>query len=1335
MEARMKKLFRVCLLLSVFWTSALKAQDPPVFFNWLTMKDGLSHNCVNKAIEDKNGFIWFATNDGLDRYDGHTFKTFIPFETIGNTKIPVNYIVSLCEDGSGNIWVGTISGLFRFDLDKESFSKVETKTKEGESITGKITDITIGKRGDIWIADYTHGLFRLSPSQNTLRSYNTKRNNLKSDDALTLCCDNDSTIWAGTLGMSVGGLNRFDENADCFIFNDSLFVGGVNKIAESGTNNLIIGMPKDGAAYFNRITGKSEELLSRPGQDIFVNDILTVGSTIWIGTSDGLYAYDRKTGNTRHFSSNPVKENSLSSNDITNILKDRDGGLWFCTLSKGVNYLPDNYQGFELYPSSYDTNFKDGQIKSFAQDKDGNIWLANNKGLSLFNPKTRQFLEPSLGKAVLNGDNITTILISDNSLWIGYLGKGLDRINLKTCEITRFPSRGYSENSLNDNSVMSLCEDNEGNLLIGSTRGANILYADDSRIGTLLKGDDNQLVSDIIEDHNLNIWMSSYGHGVHILNPRTQEWRELNSSSEKNECLVNNQVTGLFEDSRKDVWILTDGGGLFRISGGDKKTTSFTRSDGLPNDIIQKTLEDDSGCLWISTNNGLSRYNPKNNVFTNYSFSGGPLSNQFLHNSGLKDSDGYMYFGTPEGFVRFKPESIKTKRNDAPVFFTDLFLDNRSVKVGEKGSPLQRSIVNSDKIILPHKQNSIRLTFAELDHQESSTRQFSYKLENYDTKWQTARDNQISYSNLPGGKYRLIVINTDNIGNESSANSRALAIIVKPNPLMAWWARLIYFLLFSAAATLLFLSFKKRQSEKKIRMLEELKSKEEKAAYDTKLAFYTGIAHEIRTPLSLVASPFEIITSPNATQEDKASCAEVMKENLNRLTELTRQMLDISIIERDGVILNKIPADINDLIESLLKSYQLSLRQNDIHLERQLCEKHIIAMVDKEQFLKIVSNLLSNAAKYSKGNIRVKLERKNDSFALSVWNNGPSIAPEFTEKIFETFYQVPGSQKLGGVGVGLSLVKTFVEMHQGKVYVNPEIEKGVEFVVELPIGEEVSELPELDLPDKTQDSNETQNITGDTTILIVDDNKSMTKFLRNLIGKQYHAITANDGNSAINALRAQPVDLVISDIMMNDIDGITLCKVIKNHEEFNNIPVILLTAKTDLKSKVAGVDAGADAYIEKPFSTELLMAQINSVLKNRKNYKQSSLDSALKYVKDEDFTAKDERFLKKLYEIIDKKLSDQNLDVNLLSEEMHISRSNLYRIIKKATGLNPGELIKNVRLEKAEDLLRKGNMRISEVGYTVGYTSSSYFAKSFLKKYGSLPKDYAKRMQNNETEK
>jgi ligand-binding sensor domain-containing protein/DNA-binding response OmpR family regulator/nitrogen-specific signal transduction histidine kinase len=1289
------------------------------------MEEGLSHNCVNDAIADSKGFIWIATGEGLNRYDGHSVKNFLVHTTEDEKRSHSNSVFSLLEDKNGDIWVGTLRGIYRFDTDKEKFIRLDAISEEGNSVEEKVTDIAQGKNGDIWIADYSKGVFKYEVSNNKLICYSRENGKINSNEVLSLCCDLDSTLWAGSIGFNKSGLSRYDELSDSFITYEHLFKGGVSKISESSTNNLFVCSPINGLCSFNRITERSEPLFFIKGKEQTITDVLEEKDNLWIGTTDGLYIKNKTTGKISHFESSSIRDNSLTSNDITNILMDHNGGLWFSTLSKGINYLPDNWSDFEFYPSSEETA-SHGQIKHFSKDSEGNIWFVSDRGISVFRPKDGNFNAYPLGKTRLSGDNITLIEISDNRLWVGYMARGLDQIDLKTQSVFQYPTIYTYPNSLNDNSIISLCKDTEGNLIVGTTKGANIISSNGSTISTLLSRDHN-IISDIIEDEDMNLWLSSAEDGVFVYNPRIQTWKHYINDPNDDNSLCCNNISGLFKDTKGNIWMLTEGNGVCRYSTETQRFRTFTITDGLPNNIIQKMLEDNSGNIWISTNNGLSCFCTEDESFTNYSFSGGPLSNQFIHNSGIKDDEGYLMFGTNEGFLRFNPEKLKPRTTNSSIYFTDLFVNNQIATIGEKTSPLEHSIVNSDKIIIRHNQNSFRLSISSMDMRPSQRNQFVYKLEGYDQKWIIAHNNQIYYSNLPNGKYKLVVEKANN-----PESRKSIMIFVLPSPWRSWWAKSLYFLLFIGIVSAVFWSIMKRQKERKKYIMEEIKANEEKVLYDTKLAFFTGIAHEIKTPLSLISAPFEILSSPESTIEDKNSCMEVMHENLERLTALTKQMLDLSITEQGGYKINKVPTDLNNLIGNVLKTFKISLQQNDIHIYKHLCKPHLVANVDNEEYAKIVSNLLSNASKYCRGIIRLSLTKKGDIARLSVWNNGPPIGPEFREKIFEPFFQIPGNQKLGGVGVGLSLVKSFVEIHRGKVYVNPDTEDGTEFVVEIPIGV----CSTINEPENTEAHaliNETVPRDGKMTVLVVDDNKSMTQFLKKLLSRQYHIITALDGSSAISLLRQSPVDLVISDVMMSDIDGISLCKVIKNHDEFRHIPVILLTAKTDLKSKVAGMDAGAEAYIEKPFSTQLLMAQIHNIIRNKRS--SISIGFSKNIAPQSTLTAKDERLMKKLYDTVEYNLSNQELSVNMLCDELHISRSYLYRKIKEKTNLSPGKLIKKIRLEKAAAMLRNSDLRIGEIGYLVGYNSSSYFAKSFLKEYGTLPKDYAKlttKDENNE---
>lgn len=1277
------------------------------------MEEGLSHNYATKAIEDEKGFIWIATRDGLNRFDGHAVKKF-DIKRPGTELSEAIY--SLSESRDGNIWVGTQSGLFLFDTDAEVCRWIESSTPDGHSIDYKVVDIASGSGDDIWVAVYSRGVFRYNYVTGALSLYCQENGKLSVNEVLTLCFDHDGMLWAGTIGFSRAGLSRYDETADTFVHYDGLFTGGVSKIIESRTNDLLICSMQSGLNSFNRVTEKVETLFSLPGEEYNFNDILEDGEDIWIGSSEGLYLVKRNKGKVSRYYSSFVRDNSLTSNDITSILKDHWGGLWFCTGSKGVNYLPANWTDFELYPSSPEQTSSLGRIRHFAKDASGKIWFVSDSGLSVFNPEDDSFNGRPLGNLSLSGAIINLIDIYGDKLFVGYMGRGLDEIDLGSRTLHRYPCNYSAPNNLGDNSIISLCRDAENNLIVGTTKGANIIRDDRRMIDELLSRE-HRMVSDVLVDANLNYWLSCDEEGVFIYNPRNRSMRHLRHHPGGLDSLHSNSITGLFLDSRSDVWLFSEGSGLCRYDHKNARFQTFTTEDGLPNNTIQKVLEDDSGRIWISTNDGLCCYNPDTGTFTGYSFSGGPLSNQFVHHSGIKDDHGYLYFGTIEGFVRFHPESLKPVPSGVPIYFTDLTVGDQPAAIGGKDAPLEHSIVNASRITLRHDQNTFRLTFSSPGVWQKQAETYRYKLEKYDSDWITAHNNQIVYSNLPVGRYSLVVATA---ARGADATSKRIEILVKPSPWGSVWARLGYAVLLLVGILFGILSLRRRQRDRRIHLQEELASQEEKALYDTKLAFFTGIAHEIRTPLSLISGPFEMLSSSDSSAEMKSSCMEVMGENIRLLGEMVRQMLDLSVIEQDGFILSKTPTDVGQLLEPVLQAWRVSLQKDGVHLSSRLSQQRVVANVDREQFLKIISNLLSNAAKYCKSQIRVTLEGMDDHLRLTVWNDGSPLAPDLREKVFESFFQAPDGQRLGGVGIGLSLVRRFSQMHGGRAYVDPDMESGTAFVVELPFGDLSDAVPEP-MTEPAVESEEPIRPSGRNTILIVDNDKGMTRFLKKILQGHYAVVTAESAATALSVLRSSPVDLVISDVMMSDMDGIALCKILKSQDEFRHIPIILLTARTDLKSYVAGMDAGADALLEKPFSPELLSAQIRNILRNRP----PRFIQGGQTVIPRKLTAKNERFMTRLYDYVYANLSNPDLDIDVLCDEFHVSRSNLYRRIKETTGMSPAEFIKDARLKKASELLQGGEMRVGEVAFSVGYTSSSYFAKSFYARYGMLPKDFA----------
>lgn len=1328
--------FLIIAILSVLCTIQLCiGQVNPFCFNHLKAENGLSNNTILKIMIDSKGFMWFATRDGLNRYDGYQYKIFMYDPQNLETSLGNNYTVSLYEDRTGNIWVGTIEGLYVYNSEKEIFSKFSTTTNKGVGVCGKITAITGDLQGNIWIADYAHGLFQYNLTNSRLQHFghSANKNSLSSNDITSICVDKDNSVWIGVLGLSNGGLNLFSAKDSSFQY-FSTFRGGINKIVESDDNNLLIGTPASGVYTFNRATNEVKSFFRGEDKITFVTDILVNPDEIWVGTSTGLYICNRQNSGYQKLSTNFYDKSSLSNSEITSIVKDRDGGIWIGTFTGGVNYLPQDHKTFDkFYPQSDKYGLTGKEVRGFCEDGKGNLYIAtDDKDLNYFNPETNQFKHVFNQSGIMTGDHVTTILIDGDKLWIGYLGKGLDEIEIKSGKKTNYIPSGEDTSKLNDNSALALCKDIDDNIWIGSTKGANRYNVKTKNFSVIIGKNRGDFIYDILEDHDQLMWFASYGNGICNYNPRTKEWISFHNKKGDDTSLGFDRTIDLFEDSRNNIWVSTEGGGVSKYSKKTKQFKTYTTTEGLPNNVVYKILEDDNGMLWMSTNKGLTCFDPNTELFKNYSFSNGPLSDQFCHQSGIKTKDGRIYFGGIEGFVRFNPKEIKSNTSEPPIVLTGFQIFNKDVVVSEKDSPIKQTIVNAPTINLNYKQSNFSFNFAALSYNASNTNKYAYKMEGYENDWTYLKENRrITYSNLPSGSYRFRVIgaNSDGIWNKQG---QSVEIIIAPAPWLSIYAIIGYIILTVAFLYYLFCFYKRNVKNKRRRLIDNMNFSKDKAIYEAKINFFTTVAHEIKTPLTLIKAPYEQLTSSKNDAQEYADNIEIMGENIDRLLILTNQILDFSKLENQGFFFKYTQSNVNQIVENVLHRFITTFKHKNLDIVIELQKPEIISYIDSESFTKIVSNLVSNATKFANKKIIIKLSDNrtaNGCFILRTTNDGPIIASEHRESVFKTFYQVPNNQTSEGFGIGLSIVKHLVDLHKGRVYLDETVIDMTSFVVEIPLMLEVNsmknnhkEKEELIIADSKDELTE-----GRILVLVVEDDKSMLNFLKKLLSKTYTVITACDGEDAIRSLDKKMADIIVSDVMMPNMDGFSLCREIKKRIDYSHIPIILLTAKSNSQSKIEGMEVGADAYVEKPFSPEFLLAQIANILHNKRLLKEAFLKSPFTLTNTIANSSEDERFLTKVNEKILNHLSNESFSIDQMAEELNMGRSSLYRKIKGIVNLTPNDFTRLIRLKKAAEMLEKGDSRINEICYLTGFKSPSYFAKCFQKQFGVLPKDFAKK--------
>ncbi|HSN08106.1 MAG TPA: response regulator, partial [Hanamia sp.] len=960
-----------------------------------------------------------------------------------------------------------------------------------------------------------------------------------------------------------------------------------------------------------------------------------------------------------------------------------------------------------------------------------NLWIGTeDAGLNKLDPKTGIFthFKPGKQKGSISYQNVHGLLANGNELWIGTYEHGLDVMDLKTEKVVRHYEKSANPNSLSSNFIVTIYKTREGDILIGTWNG---LYkynkaGDNFKLLPYF----NRQAQSIWEDENGTLWVASYGDGVYYYNKKSGLHGSFKYNAQNTNSLTDNYVNNIFEDSKKNIWFCTESG-LCRYDATSKKIIRQINEPILSNNQVFKILEDSRGILWISTSQGLVRLDRTNDQTRIYNTNNGLLSEQFNYNSAFRSKEGTLYFGTVKGMIAFNPLGISADKYIAPVYVTDIKINNVSPKIGIS-SRLQQSSLYTSSIHLPYDSSTVTIDVASLSYTMPALNQYRYKMEGLDKDWSPVQNNhRIYYTKLPPGNYKFRIkgSNGDGVWNEKEAD---LTIEVSPPIWASTWAYILYIIMTLGIASVIIKYYTIAFKEKNKRKIKTLEIEKEREVYNAKIEFFTNITHEIRTPLTLIKLPLEKLLKGDINTGTLHENLAMIEKNTNRLIFLTNQLLDFRKAEANNYTLNFVKTDVNDLLKELFATYKPVTEEKKISFRLEMPRITLLAYIDPEAFRKILTNLFSNALKYAESYVTVRLLPFNSDdhlFYIEFKNDGYLIPDEMKDKIFEPFYRLKHTEKFAGTGIGLPLARSLAELHKGTLELKKHPDAFNLFLLSIPIHQETEinfndyETIAIESPsDKQQE--DTREPLHNASILIVEDNIEIATFLQKELQNSYNIYIASDGNQALDVLTAENISIVISDIMMPVMDGIELCRRIKTDVQYSHIPVVLLTAKNTMESKIMGLENGADAYIEKPFAMEHLQAQIKSLLLNRENTQQFYAHSPLAHIKGIACTKADKEFLETLQAAIDENITDIDLHVDTLAKLMNMSRGTFYRKIKGLSDLTPNELINVSRLKKAAGLLSQGNYRITEVANMVGYTVPSNFSRDFNKQFGISPSNY-----------
>ncbi|WP_277134800.1 hybrid sensor histidine kinase/response regulator transcription factor [Bacteroides congonensis] len=1311
------------------------------YFKNLSVQNGLSQNTVNTILQDKQGFMWFGTKDGLNRYDGLSFRKF-KHDDRSQRSIGNNFITALYEDEKGNIWVGTDVGLYIYYPEKDFFEHFTGLSAENTKIEHTVTAISGDNQGCVWVAVESQGLFCYELEKEKLRNYTLENFSFLTTNVQTFAFDNSGTLWIGCYGdglfYSKDRLKTLHPYLSPVDNKETYANDVVISLVKGAYNCLYVGSLKGGVKELNLTSNKLHDLLlaDENGESVFCRELLVASDNeLWIGAESGLYIYNLRLGKFVHLCSSINDPYSLSDNAIYSLCKDREGGIWIGSYFGGVNYYPRFYTNFEkYYPKGTENGLHGKRVREFCQDNQGILWIGTEDGgLNRFNPKTKTFSFFTPSNAFTNVHGLC--LIGDH-LWVGTFSKGVKVVDTRTGAIVKTYRKTDSPRSLIDNSVFSICRTATGDIYLGTLFGLlryNKQSDDFDRIPEL----NGRFVYDIKEDSGGNLWLATYANGAYCYNVSEKKWKNYLHDENNPKSLPYDKVVSIFEDSHRQVWLTTQGGGFCLFHPETETFTSYNLADGLPNDVVYQIVEDKDGLFWLTTNNGLVCFQPTTGAMKVYTTSNGLLGDQFNYRSSFETEDGTIYLGSIDGFVAFNPKNFSENKSLPSIVITDFLLFGKEVYVGEPGSPLEKSITFSDELVLQSNQNSFSFRVAALDFQAPRMSKIMYKLDGFDADWLTVGESPIiTYSNLRYGNYtfRVKVSNSDGVWNEEGIS---LKVHILPPFYLSVWAYIVYALLIIGCSLCAVMYFKRRSNRKHRRQMEKFEQEKEREVYNAKIDFFTNVAHEIRTPLTLIKGPLENIILKKQVDTETREDLNVMKQNTERLLNLVNQLLDFRKTESQGFRLNFTECNVTEILRETYRRFTSLAKQKGLNFVLNVPEQDFYAHVNQEAFTKIISNLLNNAVKYAETYVHLFLNLNGTGaekkFYVHTVNDGVIIPDEMKEEIFKPFIRFNEEEDgkiTTGTGIGLALSRSLAELHQGTLTML-EGEEANTFCLMLPV-EQDSVIKLVVEPNFVEASKVSERQVGlmenkanKPTVLVVDDNPNMLSFVVRQLENSYIVLTATNGVEALEALDINEVTLIVSDVVMPRMDGFELCRVIKSKLDYSHIPIVLLTAKTNIQSKIEGLELGADAYIEKPFSVEYLQACIANLINSREKLRQAFTQSPFVAANTMALTKADEEFMKKLNEIIQNNYYNPDFSMDDIVDLLNMSRSNFYRKIKGVLNLSPNEYLRLERLKRAAQLLKEGNARVNEICYMVGFNSPSYFSKCFQKQFGVLPKEFA----------
>lgn len=1305
----------------------------------------LSSSLINKIYQDRNGMIWIATEDGLNRYDGAKFITY-KHEPGNEHSLCHNYVRTLYEDSKGQLIIGTYNGLQLYDPATDSFS-ARARWEDGKAFDSNIISILERKNGEIWVSG--NNLCSVSIAQGKLTVHKLELP-IPTKMIDYMMEDRQHNVWV-TQGEN--GLYRLsaDNKATHFLKQENGIT--IVDLCEDNYGDIYVATMDKGLLKYDRATEKFVSIAYKGKQNLPIKSIYQGSQNeLYLGT-DGKGA---KIFNTQKQSiaDYPFDNNYFDSNTskVHSMLKDNAGNFWIAIYQKGVMMIPAQPNSFKYvgYKSINKNIIGSNCITSLCRDHEGILWVGtDNDGIYGITAGMKQKVHyvPQDTPHSVPSTVFGLYEDSDRNLWFGSYTNGLGKLNKETGQCT-YVKNLSDKNGNQIQRVYDLAEDCNKRLWI-ATMGAGLFYYDlqtgepvyDPKANAAT--DKYKWISCLLYSNANHLYVGTYD-GVRCIDLNTPDFAA-------EEILSRHIVLSLYEDKNGHIWI-GNSDGLAEWNPKTRQLTAYTTAHGLPSDAVYAIKGDKQDNLWISTNAGMSRFNLNTHTFSNFYVDDGLQGNEFSKNASFADRNGTLWFGGTNGITYFNPQEITNPALKWNVRITDFYLHNRPVRKGMLSG--NREIINTSvfearDFYLSHNDNAFSIEFATLELNNPERITYLYAMN--DAPWIKLPKgiNRVSFSNLAPGKYHFRIKAEDYLLESETAE---ITIHIAPAWWASGWAKLAYLLLIAAAVYGIILQVRHRYRTRQ-EMMQHIHAEQ---INEAKLQFFINISHEIRTPMSLIISPLQKLMAGD-TDSVRQKNYRIIYRNAERILRLVNQLMDIRKIDKGQMSLLFRETDIIGFINDLCETFAEQANKKRIALRFHHEEAEGLKLwVDPANFDKIILNILSNAFKFTpeEGSVDIYLRTGQDTdlpeplrhyAEITVTDSGVGIDPEEAEHIFERFYQIHNSQNNsnGGTGIGLHLTRSLVELHHGDIRVqnNPDGQPGCRFIIRMPIGcahlrnEEIetskettvhAPAPSLYLSSEVEEEAEKTRAKTKYKVLVVEDDEEIRRYICQELAGDYHTLESCHGKEALEIIFHKAPDLVISDVMMPEMDGLTLCRKIKQNVNLNQIPVILLTAKTREEDNIEGLETGADAYMTKPFNIEILRKTVGNLIRSREQLRNTYSGQQLQEEKLQKIEAQspDDKLMERIMRVINSNLSNPNLTVEMITTEVGISRVHLHRKLKELTNQTTRDFIRNIRLKQAAELLSKKRYTIAEVAELTGFTNPNNFSTAFKELYGVPPTTY-----------